>query len=134
MDDTRGLNIPFYILTFGISGGFLRYLYKTAGKEYEHNGSPPINSATVFVHQTLGELANVLLSPLLAIAVWFILSQGDARTNVYIMAALSFIVGLITEEVIHSLILFAKGRLKEIGDKEIGEDKRKLRQREEDGT
>jgi hypothetical protein len=64
------------------------------------------------MHETLGELSHIFLSPLLAIALWFIISQGDIYTNVYIYAAVSFAVGLITEEVIHFIVDFASGRLR----------------------
>jgi hypothetical protein len=120
-----GLNIPFYVVMFGTLGGYLRYLHKAARKEHDYfykieikcekcgEKIKPDYTSSLFIHDTLGELSHVLLSPLLAIAVWFILSQGDTSTNVYILAVVSFAVGLITEEVIHGIVTFVQGRLKE---------------------
>jgi hypothetical protein len=118
-----GLNIPFYVIGLGILGGYLRYLYDTYEKVHEKvheegdkktkrkpKGYEEIKPAQ-FLHNTFGELAEVLLSPLLAIAVWFILSQGSAYANTYVLAAVSFVVGLIANEVIDGLVSFAGARL-----------------------
>jgi hypothetical protein len=64
------------------------------------------------MHETLGELSHILLSPLLAVAIWFIISQGETYSNVFILSAVSFAVGLVTEEVVHAIVNFATGRLK----------------------
>ena len=111
-----GLNVPFYVIAFGLLGGYLRYLHKAARKEndefskmYDQKGY----TSGTFMHETLGELSHILLSPLLAMGLWFIISQEDTYTNAYIYASVSFAVGLITEEVIHFIVSLAKGRLKD---------------------
>jgi hypothetical protein len=61
----------------------------------------------IFIHDTLGELANILLAPLLAMIVWFILIQANLSTNMYLIAAISASVGLLTDEIISGIISFA---------------------------
>jgi hypothetical protein len=65
----------------------------------------------LFMHETSGELSHIALSPLLSIAMWFIISEDGKSNNVYLIAAVSFAVGLVTEEVIHEIVGFAQGRL-----------------------
>jgi hypothetical protein len=58
----------------------------------------------------------LLLAPLLAIAVWFLLLQiglqqqniSSGQTGIFILAVISFSVGLITQEVVQRLTDFAK--------------------------
>jgi hypothetical protein len=123
-----GLIIPFFVFAFGILGGYLRYLYKAfekmrdeekeeESKKYIILYAPDIDNITSaqFLHDTIGELTIIFLSPLLAIAVWFILFQGDISDNIYIAAAISFTLGLVTREVIEGLIAFASGRFPKRG-------------------
>jgi hypothetical protein len=121
-DYATGISFPFYIVAFGLLGGYLRYLYKVyeKGEENEEDNSEnsknskhikaEIDENSHFLEHTLAELAEIFIAPLLAIAVYFILFQANTQTNPYIAAAISFTLGLITQEVINSLIVFAKGR------------------------
>jgi hypothetical protein len=123
-----GLIIPFFVFAFGILGGYLRYLYKAYEKMRDEEKEKEskefiilyvedidnITSAE-FLHDTIGELTIIFLSPLLAIAVWFIIFQGDIYDNIYIAAAISFTLGLVTKEVIKGLIAFASGRFPKRG-------------------
>jgi hypothetical protein len=168
-----GINIPIYVVVFGIIGGYIRYLYDTAtvNRDRTEKGLKKIEeeidnkkdndfkyleikksitkqlvnlilrrdsntesdketelrklamrleTRKFFLYQALRDLALLLLSPLLAIAVWFLLvqvgvqgQQGGAQgqTGVFILATISFTVGLITDEVVQVLIRFTKERL-----------------------
>jgi hypothetical protein len=73
-----------------------------------------------FLYQVLKNLALIILSPLLAIAVWFLLMQvgfqGEepdvqGQTGIFILATISFGVGLVTDEVVENLRRFTKDRL-----------------------
>jgi hypothetical protein len=55
------------------------------------------------LYQSLEDLALLLLSPLLAIAVWFLLTRGGTIDR-NIIAAVCFTVGLITDRIINTLI------------------------------
>ena len=75
---------------------------------------------------SLNNVALVLLSPLLAIAVWFVLvqqgiegNQGvQGQTGIFLLAAISFTIGLVTDEVIRMLIRFTSDRLGSRTDQE----------------
>ncbi len=107
-----GLIIPVYVIILGLIGGFMRYLHKAYAKtEYEHldkekkkltedEGTP-----SGFVHHSLGELSDILIAPILAIALWFILHQEIQ--SVFLLAALSLTVGLATPNIILGLKRFA---------------------------
>ncbi len=118
-----GIQIPFYVFTFGLVGGYLRYLVKTfrkggiTGIEHQKaivkelletsmskaelaktvNGGGQLTpeeqrknineefrrlEKTQFLRETLSELAELMLAPVLAIAAYFLLYQGTAP-NVY---------------------------------------------------
>src|SRR5712691_10250333 len=63
----------------------------------------------LFLINTIKQLALIVLAPLLAIAVWFVVSgQGQTYTNVAILAALNLAIGLVTKEVVYGLIKFAQ--------------------------
>lgn len=75
-----------------------------------------------FLYKALKNLALMMLAPLLAIAVWLLLVQvgiqgqqvdvpGQGQTGIFILATISFTVGLITDEVIQILTRFTKDRL-----------------------
>jgi hypothetical protein len=61
-----------------------------------------------FTHETYEEISEIALSGLLAVIVWFIISQGNVTSNIYTSGAISLTVGLITKEVIDMLSNFAK--------------------------
>jgi hypothetical protein len=128
-----GIQIPIYVITFGIIGGYLRYLYDTTSSRLEEFEKKILKleqdtnekeirhkRRRLFVFMNLKAIGLIFLSPILAIAVWFTLSQigiqGQSQsiqgqTGVFILAAISFTVGLITEEIVQYLIKFARGRL-----------------------
>jgi len=62
-------------------------------------------------YQSLTDLALLLLSPLLAIAAWFILTRGG-DIDKYIVALVSFTVGLATYSIISTLTDFATQKIK----------------------
>jgi hypothetical protein len=63
------------------------------------------------LNDVLKDIKLFLLAPLLAIAVWFVLLQAEI-TNDYIIAVVSFTVGLVTEQVITTLTEFTSYILK----------------------
>ena len=80
-----------------------------------------------YLFHTLMDLALLFLAPILAIVVWFLLSQagiqGDnngvrGQTGIFILAVVSFTVGLVTNEVVKTLIRFTTGMLESIGRSE----------------
>jgi hypothetical protein len=184
---TNGLQIPIYVIVFGVLGGYLRYLYDTATtatknlekeseiidhyinkltsqrlkdvditttdldkrfrrgyvkkiekliqedeqKKKEQDARPDSLEAQKYVlrfrlnrryhlFQSLKNLALLLLAPLLATAIWFLLLQAGfegqqdtmrGQTGVFILAAISFAIGLVINEAIERLIKFAKDTL-----------------------
>ena len=70
-------------------------------------------------YQSLEALSLLFLAPLLAIALWFLLTQAST-TSKYILALASFTVGLVTDEIISSLLHFIRPKLKEDKDNVIG--------------
>ena len=203
-DYTFGIQIPIYVFIFGLAGGYLRYLYKTAklhkirnnglqqvsvfdwdkvpgadenrlkeflkqnfGIGWAENGSVKKdqdgktinisngkdqllimfnedgdtadvlrdkNSKPIYhflvnektdgklviypenissFYQSLEDVALLFLSPLLAIATWFLLGQAGLTeaSGIFMLAAISFTVGLVTDNVIHALIEFANSKL-----------------------
>jgi hypothetical protein len=128
---TSGIQIPVYVFIFGIAGGYLRYLYDTArlltSAEWRERsrGAEQGEDRLLSFYQSLQYIALFLLAPLLAVAVWFLLVQWETTENsIYTLAAVSFAVGLITEEIVLSLIRFARGLLRERGAEQ--EDKKKI--------
>ena len=80
---------------FGIAGGYLRYLYDTARNlkdELKLAREETEDDYTFF--QSLERLAIIFISPLLAIAIWFILFQGGTASN-FTLAAVGITVGLL---------------------------------------
>jgi hypothetical protein len=74
----------------------------------------------LFVSNNLQALGLIFLSPILAIVVWFILAQIgiqerddtlSGQTGIFLIAAVSFGVGLITEEVVQYIVRFTGERL-----------------------
>lgn len=127
-----GIQIPTSVVIFGLAGGYLRYLYGMRfffsrwkkGDEFEDTdknwGDLNISDNLSFLRHSLRSLSLFFLSPMLAIVVWFILFQGGT-TGKWAIAAVSFSLGLITEEVIQVIIAFVRKVL--IGIKETPEEK-----------
>jgi hypothetical protein len=128
-----GIQVPVNIIVFGIAGGYLRYLWDTARLRQKihdemKNESQHKVSRTWLFYVSLHDLALFILSPLLAVVVWFVLSESGA-TGLFTIAAVSFTVGLVTEEIIQTLIRFTTSVLRaaeSVGEKtqdKIGEIK-----------
>jgi hypothetical protein len=128
-----GIQVPVNVIVFGIAGGYLRYLWDTARlrqkmhDEMKNEGQHKVSRMCLF-YVSLHDLALFILSPLLAVVVWFVLSESGA-TGLFTIAAVSFTVGLVTEEIIQTLIRFTTSVLRaaeSVGEKtqdKIGEIK-----------
>jgi hypothetical protein len=124
------LTIPIYVIIFGLGGGYIRYLYKTSrlieeekNKEVNKSNSKKSESADVgqefkynrrnVFYESLRDVALFSLAPILSVAVYFLLSafglSGD--NSIYTLAVISFTVGLVTEDVIQTLIKFTQEKL-----------------------
>ncbi|HZI71973.1 MAG TPA: hypothetical protein VFD60_12515 [Nitrososphaeraceae archaeon] len=169
-----GLNIPVYVVVFGIAGGYLRYLYEAATtnrketkeefakirqsikpefyeKDWQYHRLPLTSRLSLhksnknmtqeelrnkiifqltqheilkekrkyYLYKSIRNVALIFLSPLLAIAVWFLLVQAgvqseqpaNGQAGIFILGAVSFTVGLVTDEVVQLLTNFVKERL-----------------------
>ena len=71
-----------------------------------------INKLPLFMYASFEELAEILLAPLLAIAVWLLINTGYTP-NMFTSALISFSVGLITKDVIYRIIEFSKNSIGE---------------------
>lgn len=100
----NGIQVPVSVVIFGLAGGYLRFLYYTSTRRQEE----VIEEESFY--ESIKDLALFFLSPLLAIAVWLVLFQGGT-TSTFTLAAVSFTVGLVTREVVYSLIGFVKSRI-----------------------
>jgi hypothetical protein len=123
-DYRYGIQIPISVLIFGILGGYLRYLYKTS--KILTNARPigeKDDERLILFYHSLEDIALLFLAPLLAMAVWFLLTQAGVQGEgaLYTIAVVSFTVGLITEEVIQSLIRFTSSALKSSSKNETKE-------------
>lgn len=143
-----GIQIPVYVVLFGIVGGYLRYLYEIArlsltDRELERSEKKrndqlleriekmqkdkslaesqlrgtilELEKGTeiairndrrrLLFHRSITDLATLFLSPLLAIAMYFILVQWEpTQTSIYILAVVSFGTGLVTDEIVQLII------------------------------
>jgi len=142
------LNIPIYIIIFGVLGGYLRFFYFTTAswlreemmnklptkpedipvvdkkgkiidyKEIEDKQlrliainenaekgvfHPTLNS--VLINRVMGDLSLLLIAPVLAIMMFFVLNQAGLNPieHFFTFAVTSFIAGLFTENVIQKL-------------------------------
>jgi hypothetical protein len=116
---TTGIQIPIYVVIFGIVGGYLRYLYKTSKLvDKALQEGPREKERRKAFYQSLEDLSLLFLSPLLAIAIWFVLSQwtptqeAGHSNNFYILATVSFTVGLVTNEIVQFLIRLTESILR----------------------
>ena len=135
----NALKIPIFVVVFGLIGGYIRYLYKTSmlintEKQGNTNKSKTKTDGTAMelsdssgsktemtrkqrrretFYESLHDIMLFLLAPLLAIAVYFLLfAFGLSGANaIYTLAAISFGVGLTTEEVIQRLTNFVNDTL-----------------------
>ncbi|MDH3340191.1 MAG: hypothetical protein OEL84_02765 [Nitrosopumilus sp.] len=108
-----GLQIPVFVLIFGIAGGYIRYLnttYKLIKKDTNLVKNLEINNSEIYetrislLRQSLKDLSLLFLAPLLAIASFFLLQQGGVQMDdLPTLAAVSFAVGLVTDNIISKL-------------------------------
>jgi hypothetical protein len=125
-----GVQIPIYVITFGIIGGYLRYLYDATAPKRRKELEEKINKMDsknlrveirrFFVFEYLRSIALIFLSPILAVVVWFVLAQlgiqgqrqnAAGQTGIFVLSAVSFTIGLVTDEAIRYLINFIRDRL-----------------------
>jgi hypothetical protein len=123
-----GLLIPSYVIVLGLGGSYMRYLHKAYSriedsKERQAEREEYEKTETGFMRYSIGELADILLAPVIAIAVWLIVYQEIA--SVFMLGALSLTVGLVTTDIIRGLQNFAKGTFPGT-QKPPGEDKSSL--------
>ena len=133
-------------MVFGLIGGYMRYLYKTSklidevkekiNKSKSQTSGDSLNDKNTQIegtknlqiesqdrmaifYESLKDIAFFSLAPLLAIAVYFLLfAFGLSGDNViYTQAVISFSIGLVTEDVIRTLIRFTQERLSDNNSK-----------------
>lgn len=120
------LQIPIYVLVIGLVGGYLRYLYKTSklmtdnelikergkikkllAKEHTRN-----IARQIAFFQSLKDLVLLFLSPLMAVAVWFLLSQWRPTENSpQLIGLVCLSASLLTVEIVNTIIRFTKDYL-----------------------
>ncbi|HEY7228048.1 MAG TPA: hypothetical protein VH481_07975 [Nitrososphaeraceae archaeon] len=61
--------------------------------------------------ESIGELSEIVLSPFLAVAAWFLLSV-TTTPNIYTVALVSFTVGLVTKDIVQRLTEFTQSTMK----------------------
>jgi hypothetical protein len=125
---SKGITIPFYVFAFGWMGGYLRYLYRVLIKIpdlIEHRDELNTNLSLyhsslkdiryrdlgplpLFIYSSFEELAEILLAPLLAIAVWLLLNIFVPTLGIFTVSLISFTVGLITKDVVKRLIEYSR--------------------------
>lgn len=147
---SSGLQIPFFVVVFGVAGGYIRFLYTLtrswlknnleAELKEELNGESKsaeeaknnlkryldklIESAQrgdfsesrlkrVYFNKSMQDIALLFLSPILAMATYFLLFTAGLNTEVDFntLAVVSFSIGLVTDKVISRLQDFAGGLL-----------------------
>lgn len=118
-----GLQIPIKIIVFGVAGGYLRFLYKTAKNWNMHvqkdntddNMVNPLtkeklNEQTLLFYKSFEDLILFILAPLLAVAVWLLLLEIEIN-SVYTITIASFTAGLVTYEIIQTMLRFTQSIL-----------------------
>lgn len=145
---SSGIQIPVFVFIFGMLGGYLRFLQVTAKKwlrdalksallqKYNEEETakkiPGIlhdayekgifdeSLTRVLFNRSMKDLALLIVSPLLAVAIYFILVQAgiDDANDFPTIAAVSFGVGLVTDTAIKRLQDFVGGTLGSIKDRD----------------
>jgi hypothetical protein len=129
---TGGIQIPVFIVIFGIAGGYLRYLYDIAStwkeeireddtlsderKDSKKNQAHHHIKDSQLFFRSLERLSIIFLSPLLSMAVWFILFEGGARSN-YTLSAVAITVGILMNDIVARITKFSKDALGGEGEK-----------------
>ena len=82
----------------------------------------------LFLYRTMMDIALLFLAPIFSIVAWFLLAQagiqGEAtgthgQTGIFFLAAISFLVGFVTNEIIQTLMRFSNGILQGISRQRI---------------
>ena len=82
----------------------------------------------LFLYRTMMDIALLFLAPIFSIVAWFLLAQagiqGEAtgthgQTGIFFLAAISFLVGFVTNEITQTLIRFSNGILQGISRQRI---------------
>ena len=115
---TEGIQIPVSVAVFGILGGYARYLYgvrwiytdrsRVESEWGDIRLGTEVDKFEDFKH-TLRSISLFIIAPILAMAIYALLFQGG--TSIYAIAAVSFTIGLITEEATLKLIDFTRAIL-----------------------
>ena len=133
------IQLPVYVIVFGLLGGYIRYLYEksrfistvgrrdTKKEELEKKDELHNDRHLIFL-QSLRDISLFLLSPLLAIVVYFFLFNVgmDTLDGTYTIAVACFGVGLVTEDVIRKLKRSTNRPLAENGDQDEAKSKKEL--------
>ncbi len=123
-----GVQIPVYVIVFGLAGGYIRYLYKTSrfmiDDDFNKENDKIKQNLTaegfdqkdmmrrIIFYQSLKDIMLFFLAPLLAIAIWFLFSQWQPTSqSTNLLAVFSFAAGLTTTEIINTLTNFTKTNL-----------------------
>jgi hypothetical protein len=114
-----GIQIPLYVLILAFIGGYLRYLYniaKTQIRKYRQRKltKKPLEKDKELnesMRNFIQEFFHILLSPIVAIAVWLFLRQGGIESSLS-LALSSITIGLILKNIIQTLESWAKSQLK----------------------
>jgi hypothetical protein len=129
------IQIPIYVVVFGLIGGYIRYLYKTSRllieqhtttkKQVLENKIKPENDRSLIFLQSLRDIALFLLSPILAIVVYFLLFKigMSGLDATYTIAVACFGVGLVTDDIIQKLINFTSNQTSNINSKKNSDGK-----------
>lgn len=86
----------------------LKERLESISKELYKNKEEKERTSDEFTSTTYAELSYIFLAPLLAAVVWFLLTQGDPKMNVYLLAAVSFAIGLVTKDITNGIVGFMK--------------------------
>jgi|GEM_PF-1483452 len=122
------IQIPVYVVIFGIIGGYLRYLYSKSIPILRNDSESSLKNENNFTGKksdrdkklnsfyiSLGEIALLFLAPVLAIAIYFMLNiiGVSGQNSIYVIGVLSIGIGLVTQEAIDVIIRFAKSKFEE---------------------
>jgi hypothetical protein len=121
-----GVQIPLYVLILALIGGYLRYLYNIATTQLkkhpkESNAEEKKRMLNKSMQNFVQEFLYILLSPIVAIALWLFLRQGGIESSLS-LALSSITVGLVLKNVIETLESWAQNQLRNKGKDEEGKD------------
>lgn len=133
---TSAIKIPIFVLIFGMLGGYMRFLKKVSGNWFEDSVCSELETIgykdedlkerlkdtlekkeqdslvlrRVIIKNSMEDLALLFLSPILAVATYFMLVQAglDPIEHVLTMSVACLATGVITNDVLGSLESFGK--------------------------